>query len=219
MTMTAHHLTNLRSRFYRLDLTFNKGELMRPLKRRSTLQSVHQANKSMGMHKHFVTRRPFVAEEDALLISLVESDAFGGWDTVARHFQGRSPRQCRERWLNYLSPEIRIQPWTPQEEEILSILVQLHGHRWSMISRFLPGRSENAVKNRWHWYMGHRFGEDCEWDRGEVKRRAHKRVDPRENALRLLAEFTFDESGSSTAAEIGPCKEEFDDREMDNVML
>jgi hypothetical protein len=32
---------------------------------------------------------------------------------------GRTLRQCRERWLNYLSPETTNALWTVQEEKIL----------------------------------------------------------------------------------------------------
>jgi hypothetical protein len=163
----------------------------------------------MSARKHNVARRPFLAEEDALLISLVESGTFGGWDTVSQHFQGRTSRQCRERWINYLSPTLRTQPWTEQEDEALSALVRYHGHRWSTISRLLTGRSENDVKNRWYWHVGPRGSEDLESYHWEARRRKHPRVDARENALRLLGEFPS--ADSSTAVEIGRCEDRFDD--------
>jgi hypothetical protein len=40
--------------------------------------------------------------------------------------------------------------WTEEEDRILIGAHRNFGKRWSSISRFLPGRSENAIKNRWN---------------------------------------------------------------------
>jgi hypothetical protein len=157
-----------------------------------------------------VPRRPFVVEEEALLISLVEGETFEGWDAVSQHFQGRTARQCRERWVNYLSPDLRTQAWTDREDETLATLVRYHGHRWSTISGLLSGRSENDVKNRWHWHISRYASEDYESVRFKEKRRRHPRVAARENALRLLEEFPSNERASPAGVE-RPWEDQFDD--------
>jgi hypothetical protein len=46
-----------------------------------------------------------------------------------------------------LSPEIIKSTWSKQEEMILSEKHLEFGNQWTKISKFLPGRSDNAVKN------------------------------------------------------------------------
>ncbi|RWR90001.1 transcriptional activator Myb-like protein [Cinnamomum micranthum f. kanehirae] len=41
-------------------------------------------------------------------------------------------------------------PWSPEEDEKLTLLVQQHGPRnWSLISRSIPGRSGKSCRLRW----------------------------------------------------------------------
>jgi hypothetical protein len=112
---------------------------------------------------------------------------FMGWDAVAQHFQGRTARQCRERWVNYLSPQVRIAPWTIEEDQLLCSQVAELGHAWTLISRAFYGRSENDVKNRWYThlqpYLNARFGSET-----ERKKRIRAPVDAKGNAMRLIAQ-------------------------------
>ena len=49
-------------------------------------------------------RIKFSHDEDQKLIKLVESYGQKNWGLIANEMPGRSQRQCRERWLNNLSP-------------------------------------------------------------------------------------------------------------------
>jgi hypothetical protein len=62
---------------------------------------------------------------------------------------GRTTRQCRERWQNYLRPGIQNGPWTKAEEDLL---VQKHaelGPVWRTIQQFFPNRTDIDLKNCW----------------------------------------------------------------------
>jgi myb proto-oncogene protein len=57
-------------------------------------------------------KSPWTDEEDTLLRAIVQSQGTKHWSGVAKLFnqsfpgKERAPKQCRDRWLNYLSPNI-----------------------------------------------------------------------------------------------------------------
>jgi len=98
-------------------------------------------------------------EEDQLLLSLatreVESCLRAGkqpkvhWGYVKRSIPGRTAKQCRERWVNNLNPEINRGEWTLEEDKLIICLYKEMPSKWAAIAKHLNRRTENAVKVRW----------------------------------------------------------------------
>jgi hypothetical protein len=90
----------------------------------------------------------FTPEEDELLASLVVQYGVKDWITIASIMQTRNARQCRERYKNYLSPNLHVGGWTPAEDELLEQKFREFGAKWNKISKFFVNRSPNALRNR-----------------------------------------------------------------------
>jgi hypothetical protein len=95
-------------------------------------------------------RHPFTLAEDELLLGLVQSQIYDIWSEIAEQMPGRSARQCRDRWANYLAPAISFAPFLPEEDELIVQKVNEIGTRWATIAKFANGRTGNALKNRWY---------------------------------------------------------------------
>jgi hypothetical protein len=101
-------------------------------------------------------RKYFTHEEDKILSSIMLNEEFTCWGNIASRFENRQPRQCRDRWMNYLAPWIKKGYWTQEEDAIIFEEVSTIGQKWATITKFLPGRSDNDIKNRWYTYLNKR---------------------------------------------------------------
>lgn len=104
-------------------------------------------------------RKLFSPQEDAILSQIMFQEPFQTWIAVAEKLPGRTARQCRDRWVNYLSPTNKNGPWTHEEDKLLADKYLEHGPQWTTIAKFFDGRSENNVKNRWYTYVKTRFNQ------------------------------------------------------------
>lgn len=93
----------------------------------------------------------FTKNEDAKLKYLVEKYTTKDWKLIASFLPPRTARQCRERWTNYINPELTQRPWTKEEDKVLIDLHQQIGNHWKIMEEFLPQRSKNNIKIRWNF--------------------------------------------------------------------
>lgn len=94
-------------------------------------------------------RSKFTRAEDDKLRSIVQEVGENSWDVVSKRMGNRNQRQCKERWLNYLSPNVNFSPWTLEEDQKLENLHAEFGAKWVKIAQYFPSRTDTNIKNRW----------------------------------------------------------------------
>jgi hypothetical protein len=99
--------------------------------------------------KHPSARRLFSSDEDSRLKALVAEFGDTDWKLISREMGDRSPRQCRERYKNYLSPHLSNTPWSSWEDNLLCQKYAEMGAKWAQMTAAFIGRSDVALKTRW----------------------------------------------------------------------
>ncbi|CAD7705372.1 unnamed protein product [Ostreobium quekettii] len=90
-------------------------------------------------------------DEDEELRRLVEELGEKKWAQISGIMKIKTSKQCRRRWLNHLNMEnSKKGGWSTEEDEQLLDLHGKYGNKWTEIARRIGGRTDNAVKNRYH---------------------------------------------------------------------
>lgn len=71
------------------------------------------------------------------------------WKYVAKLISGRNERQCRDRYLLHLSPDLNTEKFTEEEDNLLRELYKESGPKWERFKERFKGRTAMALRNRW----------------------------------------------------------------------
>ncbi|XP_074329869.1 transcription factor MYB17-like [Apium graveolens] len=108
--------------------------------------------------KEGMKRGPWTPEEDEALVQYINKNGPGSWRALPK-LAGlqRCGKSCRLRWTNYLRPDIKRGPFTPEDEKLVIQLHGMLGNRWAAIASQLPGRTDNEIKNLWNTHLKKRL--------------------------------------------------------------
>lgn len=114
-------------------------------------------------------RDPFTPQEDEKLKKLVSIFGTKNWRIVAASLLGRTPKQCRDRYTNYLVPGFFKGEWSKDEDLLLAQTFSAYGPKWSILKNFFPHRSCNSIKNRWTYFLSKQYiGIEFEYQKQKV---------------------------------------------------
>ena len=112
-------------------------------------------NASSMSAQHRQRSSPWSAEEDDRLLAGIYHYGLSDWQRVSQFVgNGRTRAQCGQRWLRCLDPNMKKDKWSPDEDQKLLQLVEVHGpHAWAKIAKELGNRTDVMCRYRYTHHL------------------------------------------------------------------
>jgi len=115
-------------------------------------QTTQQVTSNSDTKQKKAPTKAWTKEEDDQLLDMVLAMKHPlKWSIIASSMSTeRTGKQCRERYVNHLNPRLKSTEWTPSEDFTIWRLYATCGTQWAKMSKVIPGRTDNGIKNRYH---------------------------------------------------------------------
>lgn len=167
------------------------------MKGRTGQQCLHRWTKSINPA---IVRTKWSEEESELLKRAVQLYGQGNWTKVQRLLPGRTDMQCRERFCNILTPGVVRTKMS--EEEVLQLvsLVEKIGPKWSYLTNFFPGRTDNNMLRSYSIYMNAQKRKKEKEEREAIQEQKKKEKVEAKQAKQRLKEGKATKKGNTAAS-------------------
>lgn len=91
----------------------------------------------------------FSKPNDIKLLELVEQYGTHSWMKIAKYFKNKTPKQCRDRWNNYVNPDIKRTAWTKEEDKQLLDYYSQIGPQWTVMMPYFGNRTPGDIRFRY----------------------------------------------------------------------
>jgi hypothetical protein len=96
-----------------------------------------------------IVKGAWAKEEDRQITEYVSANG-KNWALISKMMPTRNGKQIRDRFLNYLDPNINRDKFTEDEDKHIIENYIKHGSKWSVIAKNFPGRTGDMIKNRFY---------------------------------------------------------------------
>ncbi|XP_064153609.1 snRNA-activating protein complex subunit 4 isoform X2 [Anguilla rostrata] len=143
-----------------------------------------------------VRKGPWTKEEDEMLLKAVTKYGVRDWWKIRNEVPGRTDAQCRERYLDCLSEDVKKGRWSPEEEAMLINLVRKYGAgRWSKIASEMPNRIDSQCLQKWKIMTGYPA-------KKRIKKRLPKKTENKRKKLERMKREEEEDTMTSSEEEV-----------------
>lgn len=120
-----------------------------------------QCSRRINIIKRGVSKGAWSVEEDKKLIQLF--NLYGRkWVKISEKMQQRTDGQIRDRYVNYLDPNIKKSKFTKEEDATILKWYKIYKHSWVDIAKKVEGRTCGVIKKRFYSTLRYRLQkENC----------------------------------------------------------
>jgi hypothetical protein len=112
-------------------------------------------------------KKSWTPDEDSLLLDLGMKTK--KWNLISLEINNkfhkgiciRNQKHCRERWKNFVDPDLKKKPFTKKEDELIVKYYEKY-RSWAKVAKTIKHRNENQVKNRYRALLNKGFKNEAE---------------------------------------------------------